>query len=350
MERSQNFTVDLNFSNQSYSQVCHKSEIWWFHANNAAFFAYKILMPIHFILGTIGRSLCLLAYQREAKKEKPYVYQIFVTATEILENLAFTCFSLAFRWFSGIDGTGALWYQQSYPLMWYSAHLSLPFLGAFTTTGLLLSVSMTADRLLALAKPFVYKAAKHKKHQAIALVLCYLIGLSTSIFDVFRFRVAAIDGKGFRILPNLAYSKTKLAACLARLRDAVRALGLATLVIGNILVLSHFRKRIVGKEKQTNNHNGSVSRPQRKEAEKTLVLLTVSESVMTSIGMSFLIVYYALVYIDPKFMSCDGLLVAPCLDATMQLASILSFFLMLRISRRFRNMIMNAVTCGGRTG
>lgn len=334
-------------SPMSFNSTCDVSESFWVHKDNAYFFSYYIVSPTYFLLGVVGHAVCLLVFYRQAKKESTYAYQIFVAVSEIFEMIAFTLFSLSFRWWSGIEaeGRGAEWFMRSRWLMLYAAHVSFPFLNAVLTTTLLLSLCMSADRLVALWKPFLYKRMDHRKYQRLALISSIVLGMSTSIFDGFRFRVVPYqrstnDSKSpviYRAVGELEYMNSLQAVCLAHTRDALRIAALMALITCNVFITRFYRKRTVRLGSLTSTDDDRLQH--RRNKERTLVLLTVSQSVLTSVGTTFLILFYAIVYANPNFLTCGGLLMAPILDATLQLASIIDTFIVIAIDRRFRRMV-----------
>jgi hypothetical protein len=121
--------------------------------------------------------------------------------------------------------------------------------------------------------------------------------------------------------------------------------GLLTLVISNTLLIYFYRKRNtqVGVLFKPTERHKDVKEEQRRLRQKTLIILTICDSVLTTAGMIPLISYFAAIYISPTFGNCGGLLLAPILDGTLQITEILNFYIIFAVSKQFREMVFKAL-------
>lgn len=161
-----------NHSMSNYSEILHLVE-------------YYYVTPVYFIFGLLGHLSFFCALYQQAKKEKAYVYQIFVVVSETCEIFSYVVYVVSIEWWSSLEHEGAKWFNSCYVCMRYTAHVSVSLVNAFITCSLLLSISMTIDRVLALAKPFAYKQLNHKHNQIITLSLCGILAFGTSTLQCF---------------------------------------------------------------------------------------------------------------------------------------------------------------------
>lgn len=304
---------------------------------------YYIATPIYFVLGTIGRSLCLAFFYKQYKQETAYMYQIFASVTDMLEILAVSLNMITFNCLSGYRfRPGVTWYKQSYPCMFWAAHLTSPLEQSFLTFSLLLSVSMAADRVFALSKPFKYRNSNRMRHQLTALTTCFLLSFTISIFDMFRFETFQ-DGDHYIIKVNQDYVTSNLALGMTMVRNCVRIIGDILLISCNVAVIVLYRSSvktaaiaIAGNEQKEAQH---------KAMQRSLVLLTVCESFFNTIVITSWNIYYTLVYLDPTFSLCLGKLVGPICDLLLEVAGVLEFFALLLVSKQFRDAVFNQLKC-----
>lgn len=81
----------------------------------------------------------------------------------------------------------------------------------------------------------------------------------------------------------------------------------------------------------------------RKSNEKTLVLLTIWQSIFVSVDTFMFIVFNTLSYTKPDFSTCGANIMAPVVQLTMELAEMLQFFVLFVISKQFRSIILGCV-------
>jgi hypothetical protein len=321
-------------SNSTNSSPCLFSDV----REDLYFTAYMIVTPIHFVFGLSIHILCLMGLFKKAKKETIYTYQIFVIAVETFETLVFVLYSLDYYWCPKFK-----WCQANHFLMWYDGGLSVALLNATTTTRLLLAVSMAADRVFALYRPFAYKNIKQKRHQFFALFVSISIGILTSLFAVnlssnFVWdEVQEIYVRGAQTSPA---KPNLLKKYLSYTRDFVRMLALLVLITCNSIVIRLYsnKQKVVTNSTIANEKREA----QRKGIEKNVIFLTTSQSILTSIDIGFYVGYYICRYSLPADVICVmNTLVTPLLDGTLQVTSTANLYVIALISKSFRKSILD---------
>lgn len=322
---------------------------WYLHANHILTIGtYYVGTLLYFIFGMLGHITCLFSFYKQAKTDNAYRYQIFLTANETVEIVAYLLASICVFWFSGFSGTeGAKWFRSNYTLMWFASHIAIMQLNMLITNSLLLSLAVVADRLFALTKPFVYKAINHKCHQNVAITVCFVLGIATSIFGYFQFTATLDQETGLYTLEiNVPFVTSDIANILAQIRNAVRVFSLIALVISNTVLVVLYRKRNNKVTKLTSTVDKK--KKERKDMEKTLTFLTIFQCLFNSISMLALVSFYAAFYILPSFSVCESLLWAPLLDGTLQFLDLADLYVVFSISKKFRQIIFTSVPLVGR--
>lgn len=233
---------------------------------------------------------------------------------------------------------GSDWCQENYALMWYAAHVASPLEHTFLTTSLLLYVNMAADRAFAIASPLRHKALNHRKHQILAFVVSLTLGVSTSIFDVFRYDVIQ-DGYKYALAMDETYVDSTTAFVCDIIRNALRIAGNLMLIICNIaMVVSYHIKLRRIKFIDSNDQMGK-----RRSTQKTLLLLTLFQSFFQTVDMTLYNTFFTLEYSIPGFADCYGLVMAPLCDLVQQLAGTAELFALLTICRQFRRSVLSTL-------
>lgn len=156
------------------SNICNFDKSTIILRDQLSFAAYIAITPIYFLVGLISHVFCLITFYKHYKKEKAFAYQFFVSFSQLLVVIMVSSSNTMLMNLSGYRLPGSLWFQQSYYLM-RAAYLASSLYNGFLTVSLLMSVSLAADRLFAIMKPFVYNKIKKGHHQAFAVALCFLL-------------------------------------------------------------------------------------------------------------------------------------------------------------------------------
>lgn len=307
------------------------------------FGTYFILSPITFIFGIGIHIVFLIAFYQQSKKERPYNYQIFLVATETFEILTLFLYSLSNHWCSDPYSTETWWCSRNYAIVWYGFHVSFQLCNGITTMKLLLSVCTSLDRYLAMAKPVLYKNMRHGLRQSVAFAISLLLGLGTSAFDCFRYGVQETSDGHFEWVINDSFVHSIAGEALSVLRSVVRFVGLLLLLGFNIMILKVYKQTRAKVASMTQASDAKETR--RRSNERTLTLLTISQSTLTSIDIAFYICFHAMRYFAPEFGTCAGQLIEPVLDTTLELTSSVNLYIMLRVSEPVRRMVAKAICC-----
>jgi hypothetical protein len=324
--------------------VCDHSPTYTWISHNVFFATYYVIVPTCFFIALPGHFCALTVFYKEYKTQHAYMYQ-FVTAlmdaAVIFAKIAYAMGNIL--WAGGGDGVGFAWYKKYYVLMFLAAHVLIPLANICFTISLLLVLSTAIDRVFALSKPFVHKSINHKLHQTIAFVCCFVIGIAVVITDCQMYNVGVGSDGFYALVINLEYSSSTASAVTWLMRNCVLSFSIISLALCNGTLLYLYKKR----NKKVNTMTGGNSRKEieRKAQEKTLLVLTVSQSSLNFISASALIsIYMAMTYIDTFFM-CDLELFVSLLDATQMLADVLDFYLAFAISKNFRQLIFSTIPC-----
>lgn len=320
---------------------CDMSETMQIVKTNLLVAAYRIVTPMYFCFGTVTRCVCLAAFYRQYKKENAYAYQIFASISELLEIVIISGCTTSINNFAGFRLSGAAWFQRNYALMWLTARLCGFADNTFVTSSLLIYVSMAADRAFAMIKPFRYRSIDHKRRQICAITACFVLGFSTSLFEIFRYRLR--ENKDlFELYVDEAYVVTPVAVAFVQFRNVIRFFANVALVFLNVVIVVYYRLRF---NKPTVGEDNPQRAAKRKAAQKTLFILTVLQSTYMTVVITMYNVYYILTYIVPGFANCFAKVMAPINALVLEITGIAEFFCLLVFSKQFREMISGTLRC-----
>lgn len=312
---------------------------FWFQTTNTSLqlLAYYILMLLNFLVSLSLHIVVLIAFYRESKSGSAYSYQIYIVLLTALELVTFALYAISFHWCSASTGWFASRCSTNFFVMWYGHHLSFMIGNGLITTRLLLSVSIAVDRALALGMPHSYRTFRKDLHRGCALAICFLVGMSTSIFDGFRLELY-YDFVNARYAKkvNLSFVNSSAGITLAWSRNAVRLIGLVLLIVCNLIVIKLYHRRVQQMVSKSSNDKRELD---RRAEEKTLVALTVSQSTLCAIDTVCVCLYYSAQYMAPGFTSCTGRLLTPIYDLIFQLTNLGQFFAVFLVRTPIRTTI-----------
>lgn len=330
-------------SNFTNSTPCNFVEIHQNAIQDLFFAVYYVLAPIHFVFGTFCHSISLIAFYKLCKNDGGYAYQFSLTFSEFLEVITFAIFVVIFWWCAGIGSPGFPWYKRTYALMWVSAHIAIPLVNTFISTSFFLNVAMAVDRVYFMWKPASYNQTlpKRKSRIIITVAVCFLIGLLTSVFEAGRFNVLHGNDGEYKLVANIEYLTSDLATALAIVHTVVLAAALISLLGCNMAIIRLYFIRV---KKVEHTFSNSLEWHQNQKAiEKALVILTVSQSALTSVSTIALFTFFMVAYAMVGFSDCESQLFGILLDGTLMLNSLVDFFLMLTVSGQFRDVIKKTI-------
>lgn len=306
------------------------------------FAAYNIITWIHFLLGTPGHLLMMIAFYKQRKEDPAYMYQVFVTVSEMLELLTWALLVLTKKFLSGAEYTkGYLWYKRSYFLMYFAAKLAYNLFQVAFTWALLLAVAMAADRVFALAYPFKYRHVNARRHQMTAFVSCLVISVGTSFNDVL---VILEEGDHYQIVFSYAASRTLFATFMGMFCNAVRCAGLVILIVLNVLLVRLYHER-VAKTTPISGHP-QTKEGRRKAQERTLLALTICQSVFQALTVLSTVLYYTVSYFSLYFVQCIRYMYYPFVDMTMDVCDLMQLYVTVMVNGQFRRKIRRLFPCG----
>lgn len=323
---------------------------WFWRASDLAFeVTYYYAAPIYIVLGLLGHGLCLSICWKERKSEYAYFYQIVLAVSDLLtvatSGLWYT--SIACNGLVGAERTGpvAEWFRSQYGLVWFFAHLASPIMNVFFTSSLLLAVFMAVDRVFALAKPYAYRTTAHRRRQVWTIGVCAVLSVATSVFDCSRRTVQEVHtekGRSYKAVYDEAYLEQPYVPILSHVRNILRILGLLALIVCNAILVHFYRSRFL---KIGHGNPRQATEATRKEAETTVFVLVLYQSISNAISMSCLTIYYFLFYIMPNFPRCGVFLMSPMMNLACMLTYGLDFYIVLIMSRRCRQLVARQFCC-----
>lgn len=300
--------------------------------------AYEIFLPFYFITGICGHGICIFAFSKEYRnKEKACGFQILASSSDFIECISVSLCMLTIGNLSGLRlQPGCAWFQENYFLMWFTAHIAVPLPHTFITTSLLIYVNMAADRAFAIAWPFKHQSMNHKRHQILAGIVSLALGASTSIFDAFRYQVGQDGNNKYIVYLDEAFVNSTTASVCDILRNIIRVGGNILLIIFNITMVVTYRVKARRICYGIRNEHMAKS---RRSAQKTLLLLTLFQSIFQTADMTLYNVFFTLEYSITGFADCYGLVMSPICDLAVQIAGTLELFAVLIIWKQFRRTI-----------
>lgn len=298
--------------------------------------AYYILIWIHYLLGIPGHLILLIAFFKQMKQDSPYMYQVFVTVSEMLELQAWVLYVVTKKFLSGVEYTaGVHWFKQSYILMFFTGKMIYVIFQSLFSLSLLLSVAMTADRVFALAFPFKYKNIKERNHQITALIICVVIALGTNLSD--NMLIITV-GDHYEIMFNYEATRSIYGLTMGMLSIVTRGLCLIILFALNIALVRLYTKRY-NKVNQISLNEAKAK--QRKANEKTLVILTICQSIFQSTSVLSVVIFYTLGYTSGYFAVCIQYIVNPYLGVSLDLTDLLDLCVTILINKHFRKRVFS---------
>lgn len=308
---------------------------------------YYVTIPICICLGLLGHATSLVVFYKQSKVEPAYFYQVALTVSESCYLLLVIpyCMMMIFYW--NPNGSSA-WYQQNYALMWIMAHLATPLVNMAFTTNQFFIISMAVDRVFALWRPLLYKQRNHKVLRFVASSTSVILGVSTSIFDCFRYSDPSLGrSKGYKLIVS-PFLNSAISKGLSRLRDVIHLVNLFALVTLNIALFVAYRKGTKKVSRMNSRTDQEKRQKNRKEEEITLLLLAIFQCGSAAIYTISHTAFYLALSINPSFENCGADFWAPLLDATFLVIDAANFYAVVIVSKQFRRLIAQQLPCARR--
>lgn len=305
------------------------------------FGVFYIMTPFYFTFGVLAHTLSLIAFTKQAKMDKAFIYQLMESISKLFSIVSRTINIATYAWLTGKYGDGVRWWQSCYGCVWFSATVPIATMHACFTTTELLSIFVIYNRVSALANPFHYKCTNHFRNQIFAAVFSVSVGFSTSVFQYFLYKVVHSDRSNnlYTFIPDCEYEKSMIYDIFDQARNAVRGISLLVLFIGNLSLVWLFRKHRIASRAIRSETNER----EKEEAERTLTILCLCQSFFATLSMTAVISFYAYWAIKPSMYFCDGILLIPVYHGTVEFSEICDFYFAFLINRKFRKMILSAM-------
>lgn len=329
-------------NNSTFNEVCPLLSWYRKTGEQIGVGVYYIFTPFYLIFGLLAHILCLRAFLKRAKKEKAFVYQVMESISKLCAIIFRSIYVVTVNWLTGkyVSGIAGQWWFSCYGCMWFTAMIPTATMNAFFTTSELLSIFVIYNRIMALGKPIQYKNTNHKRNQIFVALFCFGVGFSTSVFHYFRFNVINLDGK-YKYVVDGVYEKSVTYMVLSQTRNILRGVSLLPIYIGNVLLICLFKKH--RKEIKTKLHHHQNSAKETEDAETTLTIICLCQSLFMTISATGMISFYAALTIKPSFGSCESLLISPIQEGLLELIEVCDFYLACFVSRNFRKMVFSGV-------
>lgn len=308
---------------------------------NMYFVTFYILLPYYLTLGLLSNIILLVAFIKQAKIEGHYAYQVSVVITKTFENVTFGLFLGGAYWFAGLAGDKAQWFISNYTLM----HITMRILGPLHHIAIFLSLSisvaMSADRVFALWKPFIYKVINHRLHRNAALVACILSSIGLCVDYYWYYDILEDHITGFYTLStNLGYVGTMTAQVLEGIRAPIRLVLVAVLIILNIFMLLIYRRRMHKLKRMSMSNQEKADA--RKETHTELIILTICQSCLTCLDQIPHSVMQVIRHQSELWARC-GLVMAPVADGAIMVSDAMEFWIIFVVNHRIRANILEVM-------
>lgn len=293
--------------------------------------AYYVTPPIMVLFGLSSHILAVVALHRESKKHFSFMYQVWDMTLTALCIVTLALAIATFRILSGFASAGSQWFMRNHALMLYSAHLAIPFANAIGLAALYISAVTALDRDRAMSKPQEYATMSHKTRLKISVCSSIFIGITVSAFDMFRYYLIFDEGR-YVIVLDEAFITSIFARFAVHFRNLVLAAGVALVIVFNVKALAAFWKH----SKRLSGIMTDKRAFQRRQTERTLLCLTLLHALQELAARGLQIAIFAIVFIRPSFLLCEGLLVTPLMEMVLELLLLTKVFCAACVSRPFR--------------
>lgn len=316
---------------------CTHSDAYIAFGNGVNKFAYNYVLHIYLPVGLGSNIILLAAFYRQAKTQQAYTYQVILTVSKTLEVLCFGFLLVATYNFTGYD-----FFEKTYLLVWAYCRLSFPGHVWFICCSLLCTVAMSADRVFALSRPFVYKNINHKKHQIVAALFCVAIPAPIAMGWIY-FAAIVLEGDRYRHFLNQEYVQQWYPRIMGGTIEVILRTICCILLVGlNVTMISKFRKQ---KNKTIGQGISDQKETQRKAAERTITLLNFYQSVLMCFNQFPHVFLHILIYAAPDFSECHRLVTFPLADSAIMITDTFDLFFILIINQKLRQLIFDMLRC-----
>lgn len=310
---------------------------------NVGYAAYLYIWPTCLFLDIIGHCLCFVAFYKESKKNGVYAFQFYDAVAKAADTFSAFLNLASWKWFASFEYWGVDWFQRNYALMWYTAHVAIPFNDMTTTISVLISLAMTIDRAFSIGIPFRYKKLNKKWWQIGAVLFAVVVGAAINLYTCFIFAVQQASDR-YVVVFNAPFALGPAATALTYLKILLWIGSLAAVTISGFTLVYLYHMRTSKVASMTTAHTDDDRESRRRAAEKTLFMLTTYSTIQTANVMGVLTAHSLLALVD-GFSTCGQKLFGPLRAIEVSLVNGSDFYVLLLISPAFRKMIRNALPC-----
>lgn len=302
----------------------------------------RTLTILSLTIGLLCNVIVFLAFYKQSETEKAYGYQVAFTITQTLEFFCFGTYLGAFAWLDWIEVQ--YWFVTNYWLIFVFQYLGLCCHLVLLTCSVFLAVAMAADRVFALIKPVVYRNIDHRRHQSIAIIVCFLISVAVNIP---AWKEAKIVRVGDRYIVYEYYYLLSTNSTVERIfyfnaASIARIASLAVLIILNTIMVIMFKLRMTGSNTVTNEGNQQRIR-KRKAAEKVLLRVNIYQTCSMVFNQTTHVIWFTLCIFYPVFVRPYIDILAPTFYGWIMLTDTLDAVILASVNKKIRGAILSAM-------
>lgn len=296
----------------------------------------NILLPIYITFGIFSRLVLLIGFAMQAKRESNYIYQLLIMCSRAFENLSYGFYLVSVYWYSGTFEGKADWFVSSYALMFIAMRLGMSLNFFFLFTNLFLTVAVSADRVFALWKPFAYKHVNHGRHRTVAITISIVISFLLNVDHYWHYEIVKV-GDIYISQMNHAYVSQGISKAMENFRTPLRLVTIACLIALNVLMVIGYQRRM--KKLQLMSTTNQDKADARKEANKELLIMTISQCCLTCVeGIPHAIMHVLL--LQSMYWSMCGLVLSPITNGAVIVADLAELFVVILVSRKMRQNVI----------
>lgn len=124
-------------NNSSLNSDCYN--LGWYKktGEQLGFGVFYVFTPFYFMFGVSVHIVCLIAFTKQAKIDKAFIYQLMESVSKLFSIISRTIYIATFVWLTGKYGAGIQWWQSCYGCIWFTAMVTIATMHlCFTTTEL----------------------------------------------------------------------------------------------------------------------------------------------------------------------------------------------------------------------
>lgn len=146
-----------------------------------------VIPPIA-VIGTIGNICALIVLNQKCFSSRPYRYLFWLAIADLCTLITGLIYQL-----TDIESYNR---QFGYAAAFFACHIVLPFINVFGATSAFMIVALTADRLLAVCRPFAFYTHRGMLPAGVAAMIAFGLSLGLYSPNPFQHTVMTIALKG----------------------------------------------------------------------------------------------------------------------------------------------------------